>query len=102
MNEENLHYGIFIDEEGRVTEHHCYTADEPDMEYDAILDSFPTEHLYYDYIYKDGQLIYKRKPTKEEELESKLRLANAQIAALEARGEFMEDCMAEMAMMVYA
>jgi len=35
------------------------------------------------------------------ELESQNTLLTAQIQALEARGEFLEDCLAEMAMQVY-
>ena len=53
-----------------------------------------------DYLYVDGEFIYDPLPEEPRPVDE-MTLLRAQVQALSDRNEFMEDCIAEMAMMVY-
>ena len=54
-----------------------------------------------DYRYVEGEYVYDPLP-KESEPIDEVTLLRAQVQALSDRNDFMEDCIAEMAMLVYA
>ncbi len=54
-----------------------------------------------DYRYVEGEYVYDPLP-KESEPIDEVTLIRAQVQALSDRNDFMEDCIAEMAMLVYA
>ena len=54
-----------------------------------------------DYLYVNGQYVYDPLP-RDPEQPDELTLLRAQVRALSERNEFMEDCIAEMAMLVYS
>lgn len=53
-----------------------------------------------DYLYVDGEFVYDPLPEEPRPVDE-MTLLRAQVQALSDRNEFMEDCIAEMAMMVY-
>ena len=53
-----------------------------------------------DYLYRDGEFVYDPLPEEPQPVDE-VTLLRAQVQALSDRNEFMEDCIAEMAMMVY-
>ena len=54
-----------------------------------------------DYLYRDGEFVYDPLPEEKPPIDE-TELLKAQVKALSERNDFMEDCIAEMATLVYA
>ena len=76
------------------------TEDQYGAEGQPRVESFPDDNVS-DYLYIDGEFVYGPLPKPEPEPDREA-LLEARITALTERNEFMEDCIAEMAALVYA
>lgn len=97
---------IKVDDEGRLTAvaGHGFHCGEGEIAIDLPDDFAPPAR---DWVLKDGVLVHDPLPEEEppvdqlEVLQQENTLLKAQVQALTDRGEFIEDCIAEMATVVY-
>ena len=85
----------------------CKVVDVPGVEAQAAWDEETPIQIYVPYTQEELDRIEaeRNKPTDTErilQLESEKKLLTAQVQALSDRNDFMEDCIAEMATIVYA
>ncbi len=90
---------VLTDDAGRVSV--CYDRGAPAETVEvAEPEGWDWEHIG-DWVLQDGVLVYEPLPVEDVPEVDETALLKAQVQALSERGEFLEDCIAEMAMLVY-
>ena len=90
-------YALNLGEDGRIL---SVTRPKYAPSYAPRAETLP-EGNTCDYLYRDGEFIYDPLPEEKPPIDE-TELLKAQVKALSERNDFMEDCIAEMATLVYA
>ena len=90
-------YALNLGEDGRIL---SVTRPKYAPSYAPRVETLP-EGNTCDYLYRDGEFIFDPLPEEKPPIDE-TELLKAQVKALSERNDFMEDCIAEMAELVYA
>lgn len=90
-------YALNLGEDGRIL---SVTRPKYAPSYAPRVETLP-EGNTCDYLYRDGEFIYDPLPEEKMPIDE-TELLKAQVKALSERNDFMEDCIAEMATLIYA